>query len=310
MADGSRTAVYAALAGNAAIAVLKGVVAVLTGSSAMLAEMFHSIADTGNQGLLLLGMRLSKRAPDQEHPFGHGMNAYFWGLVVSMMLFTVGGGFSIWEAVRTFLHGEHSGEDFSWAYAVLAGSAVFEGASFVFAVRSVRRQMDPGESFGKFWRDSRDPALMTVLLEDGAALMSLGFAAAGLVLTQVTRNVLWDGVASAAIGIVLLAVAVALAYENHSMLIGQSAPRDVEQRVRGIVNQHGATVERLIFLHTMQLGPHAILLALGARFSRHLTAPEIERAVEGLHHAIDEGLGSDTTPRLILIEPASDRPVQ
>jgi cation diffusion facilitator family transporter len=305
MAGQSRTAVYAALAGNAAIAVLKGVVAVLTGSSAMLAETFHSIADTGNQGLLLLGMRLSKRAPDQQHPFGHGMNAYFWGFVVSMMLFTVGGGFSIWEAVRTFLHGEHRGEDFSWAYAVLAGSAVFEGLSLTFAVRSVRRQMDPAESFRKFWRDSRDPSLMTVLLEDSAALVSLALAAIGLVLTQLTRNALWDGVASAAIGTVLLAVAVALAYENHSMLIGQSAPCEVEQRVREIANQHGATVERLVFLHTMQLGPHAILLAVGARFSRELRAPDIERAVERLHQAIDDALREDTTPRLILIEPAS-----
>jgi len=302
MGGESPTAVYAALAGNASIAVLKGIVAVITGSSAMLAETFHSVADTGNQGLLLLGQRLGRRPPDERHPFGHGMNVYFWAFVVSVMLFTLGGGFSIWEAVRTFLHREHQHRDFTWAYIVLGGSALFEGGSLAFAVHKVRRAMDPDESFRRFWRENRDPTTITVLLEDSAALLSLMVAAAGVFLVQRSGNVLWDGVASATIGIILLGVAVALAVENYSLLLGETAPRDVEVRVRSVL-AGDTDVEALISLRTMHLGPDAILLAVSARFQPRLTTAEIRRAVQRLHDEIDRALAGQTSRRVIMIEP-------
>jgi cation diffusion facilitator family transporter len=158
----SRTAVLAALLGNAALAALKGVAAAFTGSAAMLAETFHSLADTGNEALLFLGMRLAARPPDERHPFGHGKDVYFWAFVVSVMLFTLGAGFSIWEAVRHYLHPVSRTES-AWAYGVLAGGFVFESASLLFAVRGIRAAMGD-QSFGEYWRDARDPTLPTVLL--------------------------------------------------------------------------------------------------------------------------------------------------
>jgi cation diffusion facilitator family transporter len=303
MASESPTAVYAALAGNASIGILKGIVAVLTGSSAMLAEMFHSIADTGNQLLLLVGVHLGKRPPDAQHPFGHGMNVYFWAFVVSVMLFTLGGGLAIWEAVRTFLHAEHEARDFFWAYIVLGGSAVFEGGSLAFAVAKTRRRMRPDQTFREFWRESRDPTLLTVLLEDSAALMSLAVAAIGIMLVQRTHDIVWDGIASATIGGILLLVAIALAFENYSMLLGETAPRKVEDRVRAVVGRE-RDVEQLTYLHSLQLGPDLILLAIGARFKPRLDTEEIRRAIERLHVALNEVLDARTTNRLILIEPA------
>ena len=300
----SRTAVTAALLGNAALALLKGTSAVFTGSAAMLAETFHSIADTGNQALLFLGMRLARRPPDQAHPFGHGKNIYFWAFVVSMMLFTLGGAFSIWEAVRHYLHPVEKAPTM-WAYGVLAGSFVFESISLGVAVHGLKR--NAGErSLRQYWQDSRDPTLVTVLMEDSAALVSLLVAATGLWLTQSTGDGIWDAAASAVIGVLLIAVAIVLAAESHSLLIGERAPAWLERTIRAVVGSDPA-VMRLAELHTMHLGPRAVLIVLSVTFADHLTAGEVSEAVAQLQRRLGERLSEVTSERLIVIEPTPAR---
>jgi cation diffusion facilitator family transporter len=298
----SRSAVLAALLGNGALAALKGAAAVATGSAAMVAETLHSVADTGNQALLFLGMRLAERPPDERHPFGHGRDVYFWGFVVSILLFAVGGAFAIAEAIRSFLHGgAHEHGSWGWAYGVLLGGFVFESASFVFALRALAA-VRQGRSLRAYWRDNRDPTLPTVLLEDSAALVSLVIAAAGLAATQLTGTAVWDAVASCVIGVILIGVAVCLAFENYSLLIGEAAPAEVEARIRGAIEREPG-VEGVDALHTMHLGPHAILLALNLRFQPDLRTPEIESTVTRLHARIKTALAGSTNARLIVIEP-------
>jgi cation diffusion facilitator family transporter len=296
----SRTAVGAALLGNAALAALKGISAVATGSAAMVAETFHSIADTGNQALLFLGMRLARQPPDTRHPFGYGKDVYFWSFVVAVMLFSLGGAFSIWEAVRKFLApAPHARTE--WAYAVLAGAFVFESLSIGVAIHSLLSAKGP-RSLREYWRDSRDPTLLTVLLEDSAALLSLVIAAIGIGLSHLTGHLLWDAAASAVIGIVLVGVAVVLAFESHSLLLGESAPRDVEDAIRRVAEDDDAVV-RVRQLHTMHLGPVTLLVVLGIEFHRGLATEQVEAAVGRLQHQIQDVLRGRTTRRLVVIEP-------
>ena len=302
MAEESRVAVVAAFAGNAGLAVLKGIAAAFTGSAAMLAETFHSIADTGNQALLFLGMRLAKRPPDARHPFGHGRDVYFWAFVVAVMLFTVGGAFSIWEGTRRLLHPVEQDAS-AWAFAVLAGGFVFEAGSFAVAFRSLTK-VRAGRPLVEYWRDSRDPTLVTVLLEDTAALVSLGLATAGLVLSRTTGQSFWDAAASLTIGAVLLVVAGILALENYSLLLGEAAPPRLQREVRRVVGADEA-VAAVRALRTMALGPREFLVALEVVFARDLDAVEIEAAVRRLEGAIIAAFHGETRRALVVIEPAS-----
>jgi cation diffusion facilitator family transporter len=309
MQEDSRGAVVAALLGNLGLATLKGVAAAVTGSAAMLAETLHSLADTGNQVLLFVGMRLARRPPDAAHPFGHGTNVYFWAFVVSGMLFTLGGGFAIWEAVRSWLHPAPHGHT-GWAFAVLGGAAVFESASLAIAVRALQRDRG-GRPLRDYVRDSRDPTLLTVVCEDSAAIVSVAIAAAGLWLSGATGDLRWDALASGTIGIVLVAVAVFLAFENYSLLIGEPAAAGVEQRIRRIVARDPA-VAGVASLHTLHLGPESLLVALGLQFRGELSGPDVARAVARLQQAIHLALDPVTQPHLILIEPVAGeaRPAQ
>jgi cation diffusion facilitator family transporter len=299
----SRTAVVAAFLGNLALAVLKGVGATLTGSAAMLAETFHSIADTGNQILLFVGLRLGERPADHDHPFGHGKNVYFWSFVVSVLLFTVGGAFSIAEAVHKLRSSAGAvSQSALWTYGVLAGGFVFEAFSITVALRSLARVK--GEAtLREFWRDTRDPTLLTVILEDGGALLSLAIATTGITLDRVTGAGVWDAAASAAIGVVLLSIAVLLGVENHSLLIGEAAPRAVEDRIRRAAAAD-ADVERVVELHTMHVGPRAILVVIAVQFRRHLTADQITDAVGRIERAVGRVVPKPTSGRLIVVEPA------
>jgi len=296
----SKTAVVAALVGNGALAVLKGTSAAFTGSAAMLAETFHSIADTANEALLLLGIRIAARPADDDHPFGHGKAVYFWAFVVSIMLFTLGGAWSIWEALRHYLH-PVSKQATLWAYGVLAAAFVFESISFGVASRSLNA-VRGSRPILDYWQDSRDPALLTVLLEDSAALVALPIAASGLWLTSYTGNGVWDAAASAAIGVLLLSVAVVLAIENHSLLIGESAPRRTEQAIRAAVVGEPGVVD-IRSLHTMHLGPNQILIVLGIHFAENLSARDIEDVVARLECRVTDALRGMTDARLIVIEP-------
>jgi cation diffusion facilitator family transporter len=299
----STRAVVAALLGNGALAILKGVAAAVTGSAAMLAETFHSIADTGNQVLLLLGARLSERPPDDRHPFGHGRNVYFWAFIVSIMLFTLGGAFAIWEAIRNYLH-PHPHESYGWAYGVLAGAFVFEAASLAVAVHALREALG-GRSVIQYWRDSRDPTLLTVLLEDSAALLSVVIAASGIAVGEATGSSHWDAAASGVIGLLLLAVAVFLAFENYSLLIGETATPDVEARIRRVLADDPA-VASLRSLHTMHLGPHAVLVTVEVAFHGDLSASQVAAAVARLEDRVRVTLPDGTTRRMVSIEPTPD----
>ncbi|HKC97127.1 MAG TPA: cation diffusion facilitator family transporter [Methylomirabilota bacterium] len=296
----SRTAVIAALTGNGLLGALKGASAAATGSAAMLAETFHSIADTGNQVLLLLGLRLAHRSPDELHPFGHGRNVYFWAFVVSMMLFSLGGAFAIWEAISKLTHpGPH--ESSVWSYVVLGGAFVFETASLVVALRSVR-QAKGDTPFRQFWRDNRDPTLTTVVLEDSAALLSLGIAAAGLELSRASGNAVWDAAASATIGTILIVVALLLAFENYSLIIGEAMSPMTAARIRDLVEADPA-VDDLVALHTMHIGPNAVLVVAQVKFRGEIAVAEIEAAVGRLEQSIMPLTGRQTTRRMIVIEP-------
>lgn len=305
MATESKAAVTAAIIGNAALTVLKGVAAAATGSAAMLAETIHSAADTGNEVLLMLGLRLARRPPDAAHPFGHGQNVYFWAFMVSVMLFTLGGAFSIWEAVQRLRHAEAAHRAYAWAYGVLAGAFVFESGSLAVAVHSLRRTMGR-RSLVEYQRENRDPTLMTVLLEDSAALTSILIAAAGVVLTQRTGAALWDAGASGLIGLVLIGVAVFLAFENYSLLIGEAAPRDLQVSLRRAVESDEA-VERLAMLKTLHLGPQTLLVAAAVEFRDGLSTAEIQAAVARLHAAVRRAAAGTVTLPLVLIEPAAER---
>src|SRR5262250_617919 len=264
----SRSAVMAALLGNAALAVMKGVAAVSTGSAAMVAETFHSVADTGNQVLLFLGLRLSERPPDRAHGFGHGS--------------------------------AHEGSRW-WSYAVLAGAFVFESSSLVVAWRALATARGR-KSLRGFWRDNRDPTVPTVVFEDTAALVSLRIAALGIWLSQMTGAILWDAVASIVIGTLLVGVAVVLALENYSLLLGEAAPAAVQARIRRLVREDDDVLD-VVDLRTMHMGPREILVALGVHFRPHLTTAQIEAAVARLQATIRKALGGATNADLILIEP-------
>jgi cation diffusion facilitator family transporter len=303
MADEGRQAVVAAFLGNLALTVLKGIAAAMTGSAAMLAETLHSIADMGNEALLFLGMRLAKRPPDAVHPLGHGRDLYFWAFVVSGLLFSVGGCFAIWEAVRTFLNPE-THVSYRLNYAVLAGAFVFESASLAIGLRSFVLEMG-SKPLRNYLRDLRDPTVLVVVLEDTAALISILIATGGLMLAQWTGNTLWDGVASGLIGVLLIAVAAFLALDTYSLLIGETASPEDTALIRGVVARE-ETALALTGLRTLHIGPEALFIALRIRFREDLRTRDIEAAVARMKDAIVAALAGVTRPELVVIEPASE----
>jgi cation diffusion facilitator family transporter len=279
MAEGSKLVVYAALAGNAAIAVTKVVASALTGSSAMLSEAIHSLVDTGNQGLLLYGMKRAARPPDVKHPFGHGMELYFWAFVVAILIFGLGGGLSIYEGIAK-IREPHELQDVHVAYIVLGLAILFETFSWLAAVRELGRRK------GRLgWleavRASKDPSVFTVLLEDTAALIGLLIALVGIWLGQLLGDPRIDGVASVLIGLLLVVTAAFLANETRSLLTGESAGREIDEGIRAIVREERA-VRRLNELLTMHLGPDDVLVAMSLDFDDGVSAEQVEAIVSDL----------------------------
>jgi cation diffusion facilitator family transporter len=274
--------IYAAIGANAAVAITKFVVAAASSSSSMLSEAFHSTVDTGDQLLLLLGKRRGARPPDEQHPYGHGKEYYFWGLIVAMVLFGAGGGLSVYEGVRHLLHPREL-SDPVWVYVVLGVSAFFESSSWTVAFRELWKSRS-GRSLWSALRGSKDPSVYTVLAEDSAALVGLVLAFFGVLLTQITGNPRFDGIASIAIGCVLTLVAAFLAYETRSLLVGESDP-EVARTVRRVV-ESDPTVRSAGAPLTMQLGPDEVLVNLGVQFRGGLGAEEIARTIDRLEEAI------------------------
>ena len=258
--NGSKTVVYAALAGNLAVAAVKFAAAVLTGAGSMLSEAVHSLVDSVDQVLLLVGQARSGRGPDESHPFGYGLEAYFWSFTVALMVFLAGGAFSVWEGVSKIATPEPLRTP--WVnYLVLAVSFLFEGASLTVSVREYRRIVgDRPISLYSFIRRSKNPNLIVTLMEDGAALVGLVLAAAGV--AGHALGVAWaDGAASIGIGLLLMGVALVLGNETRSLIAGEAASSGVVEAIRGAVDGQG-DVEGAAQIATLQLGPEAILVAV------------------------------------------------
>lgn len=295
---GKPIALYGAIAANAAIAVTKFAAAAFTGSSAMLSEGIHSVVDTGNQLLLLLGLRKSRRPPDAEHPFGHSKELYFWSLVVAVVLFGVGGGMSLYEGIG-HLQDPHPLEDPTWNYVTLAAALVFEGISWWIALRELRKGL-PGVGVWRAVRTSKDPAIFVVLTEDTAALAGLLIAAGGIALGHATGNPAFDGLASVAIGVVLAGVAVFLVYESRNLLLGEAADPTTVASVRALAAADPA-VARAGAPLTMHLGPHDVLVNLEATFRPDLPAAEVAAAAARIEAAVR---AAHPEVRRVFVEPA------
>ena len=284
-AHSSKTVVYAALVGNGLIAVSKFAAAAYTGSSAMLSEAIHSVVDTGNQGLMLHGMRRAARPPDPGHPFGHGKELYFWAFVVAILIFAVGGGISIYEGVRKVLH-PHPITDVWVNYVVLFAAIAFEAGAWFVAFREFRRRR--GEAgYVQAVRASKDPALFTVLLEDTAALLGLLVALTGIALGELLGLPALDGAASIGIGLLLIATAAFLAYETRSLLTGEAASGPVQAGIREVVGGR-PEILRANEVLTMHLGPRDVLVAMSVDFDDGVPSERIEAAVSDMERRIKE----------------------
>lgn len=279
----STTAIYAAIAGNMAIAVTKFVAAAITGSSAMLSEAIHSVVDTGNGWLILLGVRKSRKPPDSDHPFGHGHELYFWTLIVGVLIFAVGGGMSVYEGITHILH-PRLPEKLAWSYAVLGMATVFEGTTWLFGWKAFNTERGRRGVLQTI-HDTKDPSTFTVLLEDSAALLGLVFAFLGIFFGNLLKLPYLDGVASVLIGLLLCGVAVLMVYESKGLLIGEGLDHQSLKSIRVLVEKDPA-VERVGHLHTMYLGPHEVLLTIELRFRGHITAVEIRQAVKRMRKSI------------------------
>jgi len=291
----STKVVVAALLGNLAIAISKFVAAFITGSTATLAEAVHSVADTGNQMLLLFGMRLAQKKPTEKHPFGRTIERYFWPFVVSIMLFTVGGVFAVYEgihkimAMTTVVDGLTSDHGSSlWNYGVLGASFLFECYSFSVAWREFNKYRGDRGVF-KAMVDAKDPTIPVVIMEDSAALLGLAIALLGVGLSDVTGWAGWDGIASLIIGLLLCFVAYFLARETHSLIVGESASIEDRRAITRIA--HGVPgVLHVTQLLSMHRGPDDVLLALKISFARDLTVTELEATTDAVEEAIRKEL--------------------
>ncbi|RWC46042.1 MAG: cation transporter [Mesorhizobium sp.] len=276
---GSKKVIYAALAGNLAIALTKFAAAVFTGSSAMLSEGVHSLVDTGNGGLLLYGMRRAARPADRTHPLGYGRELYFWSFIVALLVFAVGAGVSFYEGVIHITAPEPVANA-EVTYIVLGLSFLFEGSSWLVALKAFRQQKGK-QGWLQAVQSSKDPSVYTVLFEDSAALLGLIVAFAGILAAELLEMPELDGAASIGIGLILGATAAFLARESKGLLIGEPASLEVQRQVLAIVQQDPA-VQRANGVLTVHMGPAEIVAGLSIEFEDHLTAPEIEACVERL----------------------------
>jgi cation diffusion facilitator family transporter len=301
-AEGGTKAIVAALAANLGIAISKFVAFVFTGSSSMLAESIHSVADSGNQALLLLGRKRSERARTPQHPFGYGRERYFYAFVVAVVLFTVGAVFSLYEGYHKISHPEVIKSP-GWAFGVLTVAIVLETLSFRTAIvesNAVRGR----RSWVSFIRHSKAPELPVVLLEDLGALLGLFLALGGVAMAVVTGNGVWDGIGTIAIGVLLAVIAVVLAIETKSLLIGEGAGPSVEQTIIEAL-ESVEQVDHVIHLRTQHIGPEELLVAAKIAVSQGDTAAEITLGIDAAEAEVRNRV---PIARLIYLEPDIDEP--
>jgi cation diffusion facilitator family transporter len=274
----SKTAIYGALIANLAIAIVKFIAAFASGRSAMLSEGVHSLVDTGNEILLLVGIKRGQLPPDRMHRFGHGKEIYFWSLIVAVLIFGVGGGVSVYEGILHILHPEKITDPF-WNYVVLASAFVFEGISFTVAYRAFRAaNAGSDKKFLKEILSSKDPGLFVVLFEDSAALCGLVMAAIGVFCSHYYNMPEIDGAASIAIGLMLAGVAILLITESRHLLIGESADPGLIENIREFFLSV-TEIDSVTAMKTMHMGPHEILLVarIKKKNESERLVPEITR---------------------------------
>jgi cation diffusion facilitator family transporter len=283
MAAGSTKAVVAAMIANAIIAVAKFGASAITGSSAMLSEGIHSVADTGNQALLLLGNRRSHRPADRQHPLGYGQELYFWSLIVAMILFGLGGGFSMYEGIAHLKHPEVP-QNPAWNYAVLAIAFLVEGAALRVALKQLAGK-GSGKSLWQRVRDSKDPRVFVPVAEDMAALVGVVVAFLGVYLARALHIPALDAAASIVIGLILAGVAIFLGYETRDLLVGEAISERLSREVERICLED-EDVERVVRIMGVHLGPDDILLTLGLEFAAGHDIGEAAQAVERIEEQI------------------------
>ncbi|MCH8014514.1 MAG: cation transporter [Candidatus Dadabacteria bacterium] len=283
MATGSKKVIYVALIGNALIAILKFIAAAITGSSAMLSEAIHSLVDTGNQVLLLYGLKRAQRPPDKNFPFGYGKEIYFWSFIVAILIFALGAGISIYEGIIHLLHPKPITTPYI-NYIVIGFAMMFEGFAWYFAFKEFTKSKGKW-SYIMAVQKGKDPSILVVLFEDSAALIGLVVAFLGIFLGQVTGIVYFDGAASIIIGLILAGTATWLAYETKGLLIGESANDSIVQGIRELASGHDY-VEHVNEVLTLHMGPDFILVNISLDFMDEATADEIETTVEKLDKEI------------------------
>ena len=286
MATGNSTlSVIGAIVANLLIAVLKFIAAAFTGSAAMLSEGIHSVIDTTNGLLLLLGIKRSKKGANKIHPFGQGKEIYFWSFVVAILIFALGGGVAIYEGIK---HLKHPPEDLEntniiWNYAVIIGAMIFEGSSLIYAMKQFRKKFPTG--FTSALEESKDAASMAIIIEESAAMIGLTIALIGVTLTHFTHNPMYDALSSIAIGVLLFAVAGFLAKETQDLLIGESVSNQDLKMIKDILK----TYDQLEFfgnIKSMHLGPDEVLLALEVNFKDNVTLHELEKTIADIKEKI------------------------
>ncbi|MEP7201342.1 MAG: cation diffusion facilitator family transporter [Ilumatobacteraceae bacterium] len=298
MQEGSRKAIIAAFFANLGIAIAKFVGFLLTRSAGLLAESGHSLADTGNQALLMLGSKRGKRPADRAHPFGYGPERYFWAFVVALVLFSMGGLFALYEGIDKLRH-PHVVENAPVAFGILVLAILLESYSLRTAVKEANHIRTPGMSWVSFIRTSKSPELPVVLLEDVGAEVGLFFALGGLVMAEVTGNPRWDAVGSIAIGALLVIIAFVLAREMKPLLIGESASDEDQEQIEAAIRSSPQVIS-IIHLRTMHLGPDNLLLAAKIDFAHSLIVEELARAIDEVEKAVRKAVPKATA---IYIEP-------
>lgn len=286
-AGGGTKAVVTAMIANGFIAVAKFVAFLFTGSSSMLAESIHSVADTSNQGLLLLGGKRAQKVADDRHQFGYGRERYFWAFVVALVLFSVGGGFSVYEGIKK-IRDPHEIESVVWAFGVLGAAFVAEAFAFRTALMEARK-VKGARTWWQYLRTARSPEIPVILMEDTGALLGLVFAIVGVGLTTITGNPVWDGIGTLSIGILLVGIAAFLTLEMKSLLIGEAATdSDTSQIVTAVTES--PDVARVIDLRTQHIGPEELLVAGKVEFTRGLSQSQVADAIDVTEQAVRDAV--------------------
>jgi len=302
MNEGSRKAIIAAFFANLGIAISKFVGFLLTGSAGLAAEAVHSFADTGNQGLLMLGSKRSARERDEEHPFGHQRERYFWAFVVALVLFSMGGLFAIYEGISKLRH-PHETESLGIAIGILLVAILLESYSLRTALKEVAHVKPAGQSYWQFIRTSKSPELPTVLLEDVAAETGLFLALIGVLLGHFTHEPRWDAAGSIAIGVLLIIVAFILGVEMKALLMGETASKEDRLALSKALRQH-PQISEVVYMHTEHLGPETLLVATKVIFDPALSAADVSRIIDEAEASMRAVV---PTAKFIFIEPDMQR---